>query len=181
MMDIDKSILVVIDVQEKLAGLMHEHDHLMLNVKRAIHVSQLFNVPILWSEQAPDKIGPTVEEISSLLFPLIKPIHKRTFSCYENAEFRHVLDNSGRTQVLVVGIESHVCVYQTARDMKRHGYEVAVAFDAISSRAHFQKEIAVNRMRGEGVLIVSSEMIACEWLKHADHPKFREVMSSIKR
>jgi nicotinamidase-related amidase len=112
---------------------------------------------------------------------LNKPIHKRTFSCYENAEFRHALDSSGRTQVLVVGIESHVCVYQSARDMKRHGYEVAVAFDAISSRAPFQKEIAVNRMRSEGVVIVSSEMIACEWLKHADHPKFRDVMASIKR
>ncbi len=180
-MDIENSLLVVIDIQEKLAGLMHEHDQLMHNAKRAIHVAQLFSIPILWSEQAPDKIGPTVEEISTLLFPVIKPIHKRSFSCYDNPEFRQALDNSGRQQVVLVGIETHVCVYQTARDMKRYGYDVCVAFDAVSSRVYAQKENAILRMREEGVHIVSSEMIACEWLKHADHPGFRDVMANIKR
>ena len=179
-MDIDNSILVVIDVQEKLAGLMHDDEHLIDNIKRFIHVAQLFDIPILWSEQAPNKIGPTVEVISSLLFPIHKPIVKRSFSCYQSPEFRDAIDQCGRREVVIVGIETHVCVHQTASELKRHGYDVAVALDAVSSRALVHKETAILRMRQEGIHMVSSEMITCEWLRHVDHPKFREVMANIK-
>ena len=94
-------------------------------------------MPILWSEQAPDKIGETVESIKDLLYPMIKPIHKRSFSCYGCPEYVEHLKTINRRQILVTGIETHVCVYQTVRDLHRHGYEVHLIADAVSSRQQF--------------------------------------------
>ncbi len=180
-MEASNSLLVVIDVQGKLATMMHDQEHLIPNIQRAIHVSQLLDVPILWTEQAPDKIGPTIDPIAQELFPLVKPIVKRSFSCFQEPSFRKAIDESLRQQILLVGIETHVCVYETARDLKRHGYEVFVAEDAVSSKTRVQKDITINRMRQEGMHIVSVEMVGCDWMVDANHPKFRDVMISIKR
>ena len=86
-----------------------------------------------------------------------------------------------RPLIIVAGIEAHVCVYQTVRDFHRHGYDVYLIEDAVSSRTQANKEIAIHRMRAEGVVITSAEKIACELMGSADHPKFREVMANIKR
>ena len=177
----DNSVLLVVDVQGKLAMLMHEHEQLLANIQRLIKSAQVLEIPILWSEQAPDKIGATIDPIRQLLFPLVKPIVKRSFSCYASAEFREALKKTGRGQVLVTGIETHVCVYQTARDLHRHGYHVQVAADAVSSRTQPNKDLAIARMREEGLVITSAEMALCEWLGSADHPRFKETMINIKR
>jgi len=174
-------ILTVIDVQGKLATLMHEHERLFANIERVIKTAQILDIPILWTEQAPDKIGATIEPISRLLFPVVKPIPKRTFSCYACSEFRKHIDASGRQQVLITGIETHVCVYQTVRDLNRHGYDVQVIADAVSSRAQIDKDISLAHMRAMGVTLTSAEEIVCKLLGTADHPKFREVMANIKR
>lgn len=181
MMDIDNSLVVVIDVQGKLATLVHEYEQVIANIKRTISFAQVFNIPILWSEQAPDKIGVTIEEIAGLLAPAHKPITKRSFSCYGDVGFRKAIDASGRQQIVLVGIETHVCVYQSARDFFRQGYEVFVVEDAVSSKKQIQKDIAIQRMGNEGIHIVGTEMIATDWLQNADHPKFRDVMANIKR
>lgn len=173
--------LVVIDVQGKLAALVHDHEHVLANVLKAVRIAQILNLPILWTEQAPDKIGATVESVSQLLFPVIKPIVKRSFSCYGSDEFRQTLSAAGCSDVLIVGIETHVCVYQTARDLVRHGYHVDVAVDAVSARSLQCHTIAVERMRDMGAGITSVEMATCDLMVTADHPKFREVMSHIKR
>jgi nicotinamidase-related amidase len=112
---------------------------------------------------------------------LIKPIHKRSFSCYSSEEFRQSLSGVECRNVLVTGIETHVCVYQTVRDLHRHGYQIQVAVDAVSSRTQANKNIALDRIRSEGITLTSTEMVLCEWLSGADHPKFREIMANIKR
>ncbi|MBI4308749.1 MAG: hydrolase [Candidatus Omnitrophica bacterium] len=180
-MHINDTVLIVVDVQGKLASLMFEHERMVANIERIIKITRILEIPVLWTEQAPDKIGPTVGPVSQLLFPLVKPMPKRAFSCYACAEFKEHINGLRRRQVLLAGIEAHVCVYQTARDLCRHGYEVYLAADAVSSRAQGNKDIAVERMAREGIIITSVEMAACELLGSADHPKFRDVMANIKR
>ncbi|MBF0489590.1 MAG: hydrolase [Candidatus Omnitrophica bacterium] len=181
MLNINETALVVIDVQTKLAHLMHDHDVLYHNIERVIKVSQVLNLPILWTEQAPEKIGPTVEAIHDTLFPLIKPIAKRSFSCWGCEEFKTQLSLTKCRQVILVGIETHVCVYQTAADLKAHGFEVFVAADAVSSRSSLNSEVTLTRMRQEGMTVTVGEALICELIRGADHPKFRDVMGYIKK
>jgi len=181
MLDVKNTALAVIDVQGKLVDLVHEHEHVLTHIQHFIRACESFALPILWSEQAPDKIGETVGSVKDLLFPRVKPIHKRSFSCYGCPEYVEHLKKINRRQILVTGIETHVCVYQTVRDLHRHGYEVHVIADAVSSRQQFDRELAIARMRDEGVTITTAEMAMCELLKSADNPNFKKIMAFIKR
>ena len=181
MLEIENTALLVIDVQGKLASMVHEHERLLLHVQYFIKASEAFDLPILWTEQAPDKIGGTVESIKNLLISKIKPIHKRSFSCYQCPEFLEQLKKINKRQIIVIGIETHVCVYQTVRDLHAHGYQVQFIADAVLSRHKFDHEIAIARMRNEGITITSAEMVICELLKTADNPKFKQVMAYIKK
>ena len=181
MLDIDNTVLLVIDVQGKLANMVHEHERLLLHIHHFVKASEAFNLPILWTEQAPHKIGETVASIKDVLVPKFKPIHKTSFSCYQCPDFLDTLRTINKRQIIVTGIETHVCVYQTVRDLHAHGYQVHLMADAVSSRHKFDHDIAIARMRDEGITITSAEMVICELLKSADHPKFKQVMAYIKK
>jgi len=181
MLDVENTALAVIDVQGKLAGLVHEHEKVLVHIQHFIRASEAFALPILWSEQAPDKIGKTVESIKDVLYPMIKPIHKRSFSCWGSPEYVEHLKKVNRRQILVTGIETHVCVYQTVRDLHRHGYQVHLVADAVSSRHPLDRDLAIARMRDEGITITTTEMAMCELLKTADSAKFKEIVAFIKR
>ena len=180
-MDSQNAVLVVIDVQGKWAMRMYDHEHCFANIERVIKIAQIFEMPILWTEQAPEKIGYTIPPIADLLSPKSKPIVKRTFSCYGCPEFKEAIDRTRRQQVILVGIETHVCIYQSARDLNRHGYDVRLVADAVSSGTQANRDTAIARMRSEGIVITSAEMLACELLVSADHPKFKDVLANIKR
>jgi len=179
MLDIDKCCLVVVDVQGKLAQLMHERQTLFSNIQILIKSAKILNIPILWAQQCPDNLGPTVPEIAELLADN-EPINKSAFSCYGQESFNTELNELGRNQILLCGIETHVCIYQTAIDMLRKGFVVNVIADAVSSRTAGNKQIAINRMADEGAKIVSVEMALFELLKTAEHPQFRQVARLIK-
>jgi len=181
MLNIEETALAVIDVQGKLTGLVHDHVKVLTHIKHFIKASEAFGLPILWSEQAPDKIGETIDSVKEMLYPMLKPIHKRSFSCYGCPEYLEQLKLINRQKILVTGIETHVCVYQTARDLHRHGYEVHVIADAVSSRHEYDHHMALIRMRDEGIIITTTEMAMCELLKTADHPKFRDIIVHLKR
>jgi len=181
MLEIENTALAVIDIQGKLAEMVHEHKKVLKHIQHLIKAAQAFSLPILWSEQAPDKIGETVGSVKSLLLPLAKPIHKRTFSCYGCPEYVDQLKKINKRQIIVTGIETHVCVYQTVRDLQAHGYQVHLIADAVSSRHEFDHQVSMARMRDEGITIITMEMVICELLKTADHPKFKEVIAHIKR
>jgi len=180
-LDIKNTALTVIDVQGKLAGSVHDHEKVLMHIHYFIKACEVFALPVLWSEQAPDKIGETIGTIRDLLYPMVKPIHKRSFSCYDCPEYVEHLKTLNRRQILVTGIETHVCVYQTVRDLHRHGYEVHLVADAVSSRHPLDTDLAVARMRDEGITITTTEMAMCELLKTADSPKFKEIMAFMKR
>ncbi len=171
--------LTVIDVQGKLAQLMYEKQSLFSNIRILIQAAQILDIPILWCQQCPDAIGPTLPEIAELLTG-IEPIDKAGFSCCRSEQFNAQLKDLNRSQAMLCGIETHVCVYQTALDLTRKGYEVTVPSDAVSSRSVGNRQVGLERMSAAGVQISSTEMSLFELIKTAEHPKFRQLVRLVK-
>jgi len=180
MLTIDNTALVVIDVQGKLAQLMVQKETLFANLKRMIQGAQTLEIPILWTEQVPEKLGDTTPEIKALLVQTAQPISKVSFSCCGNAPFMAQLAALQRGQILLTGMETHICVYQTALDLRRRGYEVQVVADAVSSRAAENKQIGLERMKEAGARLTSTEMALFELLRAAEGPKFKEIAKIVK-
>jgi len=172
-------ILVIVDVQGKLARLMYEHEELFRNLERIVKGIKTLDIPIIWMEQNPVGLGPTISEISDLL-PDMKPIAKTCFSCYGNSEFRKRLSESGRTQILLAGIETHVCVYQTALDLIQANYEVHLVTDAVSSRTKRNRDLAIRKIKDMGSKLTGVEMVLFEILKDTDDPVFRQILKIIR-
>ena len=179
MLEIKECSLVVVDVQGKLAQLMYNKDVLFKNIQTLIKAVKILNIPIIWCQQCPDALGSTVPEISDLLSD-IKPINKAAFSCCGDKQFNIRLNELSRKQVLLCGIETHVCIYQTAIDLLRKGFSVDVIADAVSSRTLENKQTSLNRMIEAGANISCTEMALFELLKTAEHPEFKQIATLIK-
>ena len=179
MLDIKKCCLVVVDVQGKLAQLMYSKEALFANIQILIKSAKILDIPIIWCQQCPDSLGPTVPQIAELLTDN-KPIDKANFSCCGEEKFNNELNSLARKQILLCGIEAHVCIYQTAVDLLQKEYNVDVIADAVSSRTQENKQLAISRMAAEGVKISCTEMALFELLKTADHEKFKQIADLIK-
>ncbi|MBN2591678.1 MAG: hydrolase [Sedimentisphaerales bacterium] len=179
MLEIENCSLVVVDVQGKLAQIMYEKEVLFKNIQILIKAANILNIPILWCQQVPKALGPTIPEISELL-PDVEPINKASFSCCSEEQFNNKLNKLNVEQVLICGIETHICVYQTALDLHKKGFDVNVVADAVSSRTLENKTIALERMAHESCKIGSVEMALFELLKTAEHPNFKEIARLIK-
>jgi isochorismate hydrolase len=168
------SLLLVIDVQGKLAEAMCDREELFENICRLAKSAQLLGIPILVTEQLPDKLGSTRKEIADSLAatPLIT---KSSFSCCGEPKFIEALKTSGKKQVVLCGIEAHICVTQTALELLAQDFDVYLTADAVSSRSSNSKQLAIERMRQQGAEIITTEMALFEWLRDAAHPAFREV------
>lgn len=177
MLKTDNALLVVVDVQGKLARIVDRSDYVVRNVAKAIRGAKALGIPIVVTEQYPDGLGPTVAEIVDAL-DTFRPITKRTFSCCAVDEFMQRLGR--RRQVLIAGIETHVCVYQTVMDLLANGYEVHVLTDAVSSRDPENAAFAIQRMIDEGAKVSSVEMALFELLHIARGDAFKEILSIIK-
>jgi len=176
----DKSCLVVIDVQGKLARLMHNKDKLFENIQILIKAFGILDIPVLWCQQCPDSIGYTVQPIAELLEKKTKPVNKATFSCCKGGEFVRKLEETSCNQVLLCGIETHICIYQTAVELKEKGKNVTVIADAVSSRDVENKNIGIERLKQEDVKISSTEMAIFEIVGTAEHPDFNRLAKLIK-
>jgi nicotinamidase-related amidase len=179
MLEIQQCCLTVVDVQGKLAQLMHDREALFKNIQILVQAAKILEIPILWCQQCPDALGLTVPEIAQLLAN-IEPINKAAFSCCGAEQFNAGLKKLERNQVVLCGIETHVCIYQTAIDLLRQDYHVDVIADAVSSRTLENKQFALNRLAAEGAKISCTEMALFELLKTAEHPKFRQIAKLIK-
>ncbi|MCW7554775.1 hydrolase [Endozoicomonas gorgoniicola] len=179
MLNLDNTVLVIVDVQGKLATLMHKKDALYKNLAAITAGAKELDLPVLWLEQIPHKLGPTITEVSEQLSGQT-PISKSAFSGCGEPEFIKALKDTGRKQVLVVGIEAHICVYQTAVDLHQDGFEVEVVADAVSSRTKQNKMIALDKLGKAGIGITSTEMALFELMKTADAPQFRTIAKLIK-
>ena len=179
MLQIHNCCLIVVDVQGKLAQLMYDKHALFKNIQILIKAAKILDIPVLWCQQCPDSLGPTVPEIAQLL-AADEPINKAAFSCCGSEEFNARLNELARQQVVLCGIEAHVCIYQTAVDLLRKGFGVDVIAEAVSSRTAENKQIALSRMAGQGVNISCTEMALFELLKTAEHPQFKQIAKLIK-
>ena len=179
MLTSDNSLLLIVDVQEKLAQTMHAKDALFKGIAQAIKGSQALGINILHTEQNPNGLGTTIPEISELL-TAIKPISKFSFSCCDNTKFMHQLEALNPTNVFIAGIEAHICVYQTTRDLIKLGYDVQIISDAISSRTAENKQIGIQRSKDVGAGITSAETLLFELLKDAQKKEFKEILNIVK-
>lgn len=179
MLDIQNCSLVIVDVQGKLAQLMHGKEALLKNIQILIKAAKILDIPILWCQQCPNALGPTVPEIAQLLVDN-EPINKKAFSCCGNEQFNTMLNQLNRNQVLLCGIETHVCIYQTTVDLICKGFHVDVISDAVSSRTLEDKQIGLDRMTAEGANVSCVEMALFELIKTAEHPQFKQVAKLIK-
>lgn len=173
------AVLVIVDIQGKLATLMDRKEEFYENVVRMIRGAQVLEIPIIWNEQLPDKLGPTIDKIKNVL-PGQTPLIKRTFSCCGNPDFLSEIKAVGHKQVILAGMETHVCVYQSALDLLDGGYMVYVVADAVSSRSAENKQIALDAMRDAGVKITSVETALFEMLRVAEGDRFKQILQIVK-
>jgi nicotinamidase-related amidase len=168
-----------VDVQGNLAQMMYQKDSLFSHLQSLIKGIQILEIPIIWVEQNPQGLGPTIPQVATLLGDSPK-IAKQHFSCYREVEFVKTLQTAAKTQVLLAGIETHVCIYQTATDLVANGFEVQVVVDAVSSRTVENKAIALQKMRSVGIGMTSVEMALFELLEKAGGTKFKQLLQIVK-
>lgn len=173
--------LLVIDIQEKLLPPIFEKERLVLNSQLLIRLAGLLKMPTLLSTQYSKGLGNTVPEVASLL-PETSPIEKQVFSCFGSEVFCSALKRlpGNRNTVVLCGMESHICVAQTALAALREGYLVHVASDAVSSRTEWNWKIGLERMRAAGAVISSTEMVIYEALRSSGTSEFKDMLQYLK-
>ncbi|WP_301107976.1 hydrolase [Sporosarcina sp.] len=179
MLQKDQTVFVLVDVQGKLAQIVNNSGRLHDNLEKLIKGLQVLDIPILWLEQYPDGLGPTTESLSALLKGQ-EPIAKMTFSAAGNIEFMKQLEDTGRKQVLIAGIETHICVYMTTADLLEQGYEVEVVEDAVTSRTEENKRIGLEKMKNLGAAVTCVETALYELIGEAGTDEFKKVLKIIK-
>lgn len=180
-LEADRCALIVVDIQEKLMPPIFQKEQLVKNSQLLIRLGGILKIPTLMTTQYAKGLGSTVPEIASLL-PETQAIDKQMFSCFGSEVFCSLLKRvpGNRTTVLLCGIESHICVMQTALGALREGYLVHVASDAVSSRTEWNWKIGLERMRAAGAVISSTEMMMYELLKSSGAPAFKELLPYLK-
>jgi len=172
------AVLLVIDVQERINAVMTDQGH-MPRIEVLIEAFRVLDVPVIGSEQYPKGLGGTVEPLAGLLGET--PAAKDTFSCAKDLGLREQLAATGRPQVIVTGIETHVCVLQTALDLVEAGYRVHVPHDAVNSRRATDKHWALERMLAAGAQITTTESVLFELLERCDTDAFKTVAKFVKK
>jgi nicotinamidase-related amidase len=177
----DRCTLIVVDIQEKLLPPIFENARVLKNSQLLIRLAAVLKIPALVTTQYAKGLGNTTPEIASLL-PDAQPIDKQMFSCFGSEAFCSMLKRlpGNRNTVLLCGMESHICVMQTALGALREGYIVHVASDAVSSRTEWNWKIGLDRMRAAGAVISSTEMILYELLRSSGSPAFKELLPYLK-
>lgn len=173
LIDAPRSMLLVVDVQEKLLPAMRDHARLLDDIVWLIRAAQKIGIPVAASEQYPKGLGRTAAVVRALL-PDDAVATKNHFSCVA-AQCLPALPGADRPQVVIAGVEAHVCVLQTALELVEEGKEVYVVADCIGSRRETDRELALARLRQEGVRVVTREMVVFEWLGEAGTPLFKEI------
>jgi hypothetical protein len=175
----ENTIGLVIDIQERLVPVMEESDLLIANCSKLIRGLQVLGLPILVTQQYTKGLGDTVEEIKSV-FNDFQYIEKRDFSCFDEPVVAEKLTLSGMKNVIICGIESHVCVLQTAIDLKEAGYNPVVVMDCVSSRSLDNIDLASERFRFEGIMMTSLESVLFELTRSSAAPEFKEISKLVK-
>lgn len=178
---IDKTdtALLIVDIQERLATVMKAREGVVKNCLHLVELAKMLNIPIVVTEQYPRGIGHTVEDIRNAVAEY-KPIEKMTFSCCEEPDFTAALNAFGRKNILLTGMETHICVLQTCIGLLREGYNVHLVKDAVCSRSKENWKTSVEFMRDAGAVITCTETALFQLLKIAGTEEFKTISKRIK-
>ncbi len=182
LLDAQQSVLLIVDMQTRLLAAMQPDDAAALldNTLKLLTAARLLHVPVLLSEQYPRGLGLTADVIQTVLSANTIRFEKTVFSCCGNPAFHQALLAGGRRQVIIAGLEAHVCVLQTAFELLQQGYQVYVVEDAVCSRLNRHKANALLRMQQAGVVNICHESVLFEWLRDAGHADFKTLSALVK-
>lgn len=170
----EDSLLLLIDVQEKLAPLVQNSEEFIAHCEWILKLARKVSVPVLVSEQYPQGLGATLKQFHPY-FTEEECIDKVHFSCMGEPRYVDCLQKYRKKQLILIGIETHVCVLQTALEMRREGFTVFVVVDAVSSRGKDDMKYGLQRMQQEGVYLLTAEMVFFEWLRQAGTAEFKAL------
>lgn len=182
----DSAVLVVIDIQERLAAVMSRRDETIRATALLMRAATIVGIPILVTRQYPKGLGDHAGEIGELVGEVreahasLTEVDKVSFDCFAESAFVEALERTGRRQLLIAGMETHICVCQTALAARRAGYDVHVAADACCSRSDRNHDYALDRLGTAGVVVSTSESAAYELVAEAGTPEFRALLSAVK-
>ncbi|WP_373533029.1 hydrolase [Vampirovibrio sp.] len=176
----DNTLLLIVDIQEKLLSAMENPEKLIEKVSALIQGCTALNIPIVVSEQVPHKLGPTAKELLAHLPDETTTWAKTAFGCVQDANIQAHLSQLKRKQVILCGLETHVCVSQTAHQLLSQGHQVHLITDACQSRHKKDHKTGLSKMTQSGVIPSSVEMALFEMLASCEHAAFRQVQSLIK-
>ncbi len=179
-LDKDKTALVVVDFQEAFRSPINDFAQIASRISIAVRGFQILNLPIIITEQYPKGLGKTAEEILFSLPPDFEFVEKSAFSSCGASSFTDKLRATGASQIVLCGLETHVCVNQTAHDLLNESYEVHILTDCVSSRFTHDKEIALRKMQGNGVVPSTVEIALFELMRDSKHEQFKEIQNLIK-
>ena len=181
-LDVDRAMVLVIDLQEKLLPLIAGHDRIIAAGRKLLDGARVFEVPVLATEQYPKGLGPTQATIRAALGQSrAKVLEKPTFSAWADAKVREAILALDRPQIIITGIETHVCVQQAALDLASRDYDVFVCADAVGSRGRVDHETALARMRQAGVWVTTVESVLFELCERCDTARFKGLLEIIKQ
>ena len=180
--DAANSVLAIVDIQERLASAMDPAARAAMAKNAAILLQSAarLSIPVVATEQYPKGLGPTVAEIAAVLPEATPRIEKLRFSCACEASFLDALQRSGRSQVILAGMEAHVCVLQSALELRAGGREVFVVADACCSRNPANHANAMQRLAAAGVIVSNTESVIFEWLRDAGHAQFKAISALLR-
>lgn len=173
------SVLLVVDIQEKLAPHIHQNEVVTENTSRLMQTAIQLKLPVIVTEHYPDGLGRTVEPLQDYL-PGCHVFEKKYFSAASEANILQHLEGIGCDDVIITGSETHVCVMQTSLELLSAGFKVWIVDDATSSRRPFDRHTALKRLNSAGIQSLSTEMLLFEWLERGDNPAFKETLALIK-
>jgi len=189
LLDSNRSILVIIDFQGKLVHMVERPGLVLETTRRLMRLADLFAVPVVLTEQYPKGIGPTEASIREAYDALSTPkyfLEKTAFGCCGDAGFEALLQQARpslppeKRQIVIAGIEAHVCVMQTVLELLASGHEVQVCWDAVSGRGEEYRKHALDRMAAAGATLTNHESVAFEWARDKNHPQFKALSALMK-
>ncbi len=178
----ERSLLLVVDIQTRLAAAMETGalEAVLRNADVLLQAATTLGVPAVATEQYPQGLGPTHEAIKARLPTQARLFDKTAFSCCGASGLLDTANASGRRQIVLAGMEAHVCVLQTAIELHQSGWEAFVVEDAVCSRRESNKRNALSRLRQAGVVVTNTESVLFEWLRDARHPHFKRIAALVK-
>lgn len=179
MLNSDNSLLIIIDIQEKLIKAAQNSNSLINSANKITKAANILGIPLIITEQYPKGLGQTDPSIIEA-YPNVHPIEKTSFSAMQEENFINEIKKFNKKQIILCGIETHICVLQTAIELISNGYDVYILKDASSSRSEFEHKSGLDLLQQYGAKIISTEIAIFQWLRTSKHPHFKEIQALIK-